>query len=218
MSDKAHIEGLLEEITQAFPVDRYLEHVRSLVSPGRFEHIVRVTDMAVRSARANGLSQEQVEQVALAAVLHDAARDMTDEELMELAPPELELERRHPLALHGRAARALALRWGVQDEAVLGAVEGHVFGVPQDDLVGMAVYVADVSEEGRGVNERIRELAMTDLAAAYQLAVRAKVDYLRRTGKEIHPDTMATYRSIVGGAAGAPGTPSLGADAREQRA
>ena len=28
---------------------------------------------------------------------------------------------------------------------------------------------------------------MTDLAAAYQLAVRAMVDYLRRTGKEIHP-------------------------------
>ncbi len=219
MSDKDQTEGLLERITREFPVGQFVERVRSLVTPDRFAHIVRVTDLGLRFARANDFSEQLQGQVALAAILHDAARDMTGEELMELAPPELELERSHPLALHGRAARALALGWGVQDEAVLGAVEGHVFGVPQSDQVGMAVYVADVSEEGRGVNERIRELAMTDLRAAYQLAVRAKVDYLRRAGKEIHPDTMATYRSIVGGGAtGAPLTPIPGADAREQRA
>lgn len=124
---------------------------------------------------------------------------------MELAPPELELERRHPLALHGRAARKLAADWGVSDEEVLAAIEGHVFGVPREHQVGMAVYVADVSEEGRGVNEQIRELAMEDLEAAYQLAVRAKVDYLTRTGKEIHPATLAAYRAIVGAPAGGHG-------------
>ena len=154
MSDKAHIEGLLEEITQAFPVDRYLEHVRSLVSPGRFEHIVRVTDMAVRSARANGLSQEQVEQVALAAVLHDAARDMTDEELMELAPPEMELEWRHPLAC--TAGRCAGAPLGCADEAVLGRLRGTCSGCRRM-TVGMAVCWLTSEDERR--NERIRELA-----------------------------------------------------------
>lgn len=197
MNDETTTEGLLQRIVGAYPVGHYAERVRDLVTGARFSHIVRVTDLALRFARANGFSAAQLQQVATAAILHDAARDMTGEQLTQLAPPLLELERRHPLALHGRAARALASGWGVTDEAVLGAVEGHVFGVPHHDLVGMAVYVADVSEEGRGVNEQIRELAMTDLPAAYRLAVRAKVQYLQRTGKEIHPDTMATYRNIV---------------------
>ena len=191
-------QRLLDDIVTVHPVGAYAERVRSLVTEGRFAHIVRVTSLALRFANANGLSPEQVQQVASAAILHDAARDMTDSQLLQLATPELELERRHPLALHGRAGRALASRWGVTDQVILGAIEGHVFGVPHDDPVGMAVYVADVSEEGRGVNEQIRELAMSDLAAAYRMAVIAKVDYLRQEGKEIHPRTLATYIAIVG--------------------
>lgn len=200
MSEETNVEGLLARITTAYPVGQYAQRVRALVSEARFAHIVRVTGLALRFAEANGFTAQQQLQVATAAVLHDAARDMTGSELMDLAPPQLELEHRHPLALHGRAGRVLASRWGVTDETVLAAIEGHVFGVAPHQLVGMAVYVADVSEEGRGVNEQIRALAMTDLQAAYRLAVRAKVDYLSREGKEIHPDTMATYRAIVGSA------------------
>ena len=114
-----------------------------------------------------------------------------------LVQPSNEVERKHPLVLHGRASRELASEWGVSDEAVLGAVEGHVFGVPADDLVGMALYVADVSEPGRGVNAELRELAQRDLAAAYREAVGCKVAYLRANGKEIHPSTMRAYESLV---------------------
>jgi HD superfamily phosphohydrolase YqeK len=39
---------------------------------------------------------------------------------------------------------------------------------------------------------------MTDLASAYRHAVCSKVEYLERSGKEIHPATLATYRAIVG--------------------
>ena len=63
--------------------------------------------------------------------------------------------------------------------ACLNAIEGHVFGVPVGNRVGMAVYVADVSEPGRGVNADIRELAMSNLSRAYQQAVDSKVTYLR---------------------------------------
>lgn len=197
MSSEGATEGLLAEIVASYPVEQYARRVQGLVTDDRFSHIVRVTHLALQFAEANGFSAVQKQQVATAAILHDAARDMTGAQLMELAPPELELERRHPLALHGRAGRALAARWGVHDEGALSAIEGHVFGVPPSDLVGMAVYVADVSEEGRGVNQQIRQLAMTDLPAAYKLAVRSKVQYLQNAGKEIHPDTMATYRNIV---------------------
>lgn len=174
----------------------YCERVRERVSPRRFEHIVRVATLAETIARANAFTRGEIRATVLAAMLHDVARDLPAGELFKLAPPESELEARHPLALHGRAGRRLAESWGVTDERVLEAIEGHVFGVPQQSRVGMAVYVADVSEPGRGVNDDIRELAMSNLFRAYQQAVGAKVKYLNARGKPVHPATLRVYREI----------------------
>lgn len=174
----------------------YCRLVRAAVTEERFGHILRVAQTALAIGKSNGFSEEELEEVALAAVLHDAARDMRDEQLKRLAPPECELEAEHPIVLHGRAARTLAERWGVTDAVVLEAVEGHVFGVPDGHMVGMSVYVADVCEPGRGVNDDLRELAMLDLGAAYRQAVASKVEYLRRTGKPVHHATLAAYASF----------------------
>jgi predicted HD superfamily hydrolase involved in NAD metabolism len=188
-----------------FPVDSpcsrasiapYCARVRQLVSPRRFEHILRVATLADTIGRANGFTRGETRATALASTLHDAARDLAPEELFRLAPPECELERNHPVAVHGRAGRVLATQWGVSDERVLEAIEGHVFGVPVDNRVGMAVYVADVSEPGRGVNEEIRELAMKSLFRAYQRAVDSKVKYLSAQGKTVHPRTLEVYEAI----------------------
>lgn len=188
-----------------FPIDSpcsrasiapYCARVEQLVTPERFEHILRVASLADTIARANGFTRGECRATDLAAVLHDVARDLPPEELFRLAPPESQLERDHPLAVHGRAGRALAAQWGVSDERVLEAIEGHVFGVPVDNRVGMAVYVADVSEPGRGVNHDIRTLAMKSLFRAYQRAVDSKVRYLNAHGKAVHPRTLEVYEAI----------------------
>lgn len=144
----------------------------------------------------NSFTAYERQATLLAGVLHDAARDLPAEELFALAPPRDELERAHPLSVHGRAGRRLAEKWGVTDERVLGAITGHVFGVGLDDRVGMAVYVADVSEPGRGVNDDIRELAICNLEAAYRMAVDSKVRYLQAHGKAVHPETLKVYEAI----------------------
>lgn len=174
----------------------WCRRVRAAVSPERFGHIVRVTLLATELAEAAGLPEADVRRVRLAALLHDSARELTPAELMELAPPACRLEREHPLTLHGRAGRLLAERWGVTDQAVLGAIEGHVMGVLPSDPIGMTVYIADVSEPGRNVNAGIRQLAFRDLGAAYRAAVRSKVAYLNATGKPVHPDTMRVHEAI----------------------
>jgi|SRR5690606_19407058 len=195
-------EGLIAESSQhefSSPQARaLLPRVEALVSPARLAHVRRVAALAVSIGRANGFSPDDLERVELAALLHDAARDMTDDQLLSLVSPRNRVEASHPLAMHGRAARRLAEEWGVTDEAVLGAIEGHVFGVEAGDHVGAALYVADVSEPGRGVNDDVRELAMTDLWAAYARAVESKVSYLREVGKEIHPATLRAYESLQG--------------------
>jgi predicted HD superfamily hydrolase involved in NAD metabolism len=174
----------------------YSDRVKTMVSPKRFEHIARVAALADTIARANDFSDNEIRATCLAAVLHDAARDLDPESMFKLAPPETDMEREHPLSVHGRASRRLAERWGVTDERVLEAIEGHVFGVACSNRVGMAVYIADVSEPGRGVNDDIRELAMTNLFRAYQRAVDSKVNYLRSKGKAVHPATLRVYKEI----------------------
>lgn len=175
----------------------YCERVRALVTPERFDHTVRVALLADAIARANRFDEDERRAVALAAMLHDVARDLPAERLFELAPPETDVERSHPLSVHGRASRRLAEGWGVTDPRVLEAISGHVFGVAHDHRVGMAVYVADVSEPGRGVNDDIRELALRDLPRAYREAVGSKVRYLRARGKPVHPETLRVYEAIA---------------------
>ncbi len=167
-----------------------------MVTPKRFEHIIRVAILAENIAIANDFSRGDLRATSLAAVLHDAARDLPPVEMFALAPPKCQLEQEHPLSIHGRAAKVLIEGWGVTDERVLSAVEGHVFGVSHDNHIGMAVYIADVSEPGRGVNEDIRDLAMRNLFRAYQRAVDSKVTYLRSKGKAVHPETLKIYQEI----------------------
>jgi predicted HD superfamily hydrolase involved in NAD metabolism len=175
----------------------YCARVRGMVRAERFEHVLRVAALAETIGLANGFSRGELRATSLAAVLHDVARDLPEARLRLLAPPENPIERRHPLALHGRAGRAIAAAWGVTDERVLAAIEHHVCGPPPDDRVGMAVYVADVTEPGRGVNHEVRELAMRDLAGAYRRAIECKVRYLRRHGKGVHPRTLKVHAEIV---------------------
>jgi predicted HD superfamily hydrolase involved in NAD metabolism len=171
--------------------------VRAKLSPQRFEHVMRVAELTESIGRANRFDEGELRAALLAAVLHDVARELSDEELFRLAPPENSLEEEEPLALHGRAGRAIASAWGVSDERVLEAIEGHVFGVRRGDRIGMAVYIADVSEPGRGVNDDIRHLAMQSLERAYRKAVTTKVAYLQSRGKGIHPRTLAVHDELV---------------------
>lgn len=169
------------------------ERVRLMVRPRRFEHVLRVADLAAQIAYANGADDMRA---YAAGILHDIARDLPDHELLRLAPPECEIDAAHPLALHGRAARTLLSRWGYTDEIVLEAVEDHTTGPRGGNLVAACVYIADVSEPGRGVNADIRELALHDLGAALERAIVSKVTYLQGKGIQVHPRTLRAYHAL----------------------
>ncbi|AFD26578.1 Metal dependent phosphohydrolase [Deinococcus gobiensis I-0] len=187
-----------------------------MVRPRRFEHVQRVAVLARQIAVANHLDDGQIERAYAAGILHDIARDLPDAELLRLAPPECEIDALHPLALHGRAARTLLEHWGYRDEVVLEAVEDHTTGPRGGNPVSACVYIADVSEPGRGVNDDIRELAMHDLGAALNRAIVSKVTYLQGRGITVHPRTLTAYRALepAGCAAVAPAEPATGTTIR----
>lgn len=169
------------------------DRVRLMVRPKRYQHVLRVAELACQIACANGLDESRA---YAAGILHDIARDLPDAELLRLAPPEHPIDAAHPLALHGRAARTLLERWGYRDLVVLEAVEDHTTGPRGGNPVSACVYVADVSEPGRGVNEDIRELALRDLDAALHRAIASKVTYLQGRGIQVHPRTLQAYYAL----------------------
>nr|WP_233218785.1 bis(5'-nucleosyl)-tetraphosphatase (symmetrical) YqeK [Deinococcus arcticus] len=164
-----------------------------MVRPRRYEHVLRVAELAAQIARANGLDDMRA---YAAGILHDIARDLPDAELLRLAPPECDIDAAHPLALHGRAARTLLERWGYSDQVVLEAVEDHTTGPRGGNPVSACVYIADVSEPGRGVNHDIRELALCHLGAALERAIVSKVTYLQGRGIQVHPRTLQAYHAL----------------------
>ncbi len=159
---------------------------------------MRVAELAREIARAGGFDPQQA---YWAGVLHDVARDLPDSELLRLAPPECQIDSAHPLALHGRAGRTLLEHWGLgrsqAERVILEAVEDHTTGPRTGNGISACVYIADVSEPGRGVNADIRELALHDLSAALRQAIVSKVTYLQGRGIEVHPRTLSTYRSLL---------------------
>lgn len=172
------------------------ERVRLMVKPRRYEHVLRVADLAQQIAEAARLGPDEVARAYAAGILHDLARDLPESELLRLAPPECDIDANHPLALHGRAARTLLKHWGYHDETVLAAVEDHTTGPRGGNRVAACVYIADVSEPGRGVNADIRELALWDLDAALRRSVTSKVTYLQGKGIPVHPRTLAAYHDL----------------------
>jgi predicted HD superfamily hydrolase involved in NAD metabolism len=118
MKDHANTHTLLDE-ADAF--------ARSRLSKARYEHTLRVADTAENLALAHGLDADRVR---LAALLHDAAREMGSEEFLKLADSwNLQVgdpERQSPKLLHGPVAAGLARReLGIDDGEVLEAVIAH---------------------------------------------------------------------------------------------
>lgn len=170
----------------------WVAEVQVRVTPPRWEHVKRVALLAAQIAYAAGLDTRRA---YAAGILHDLARDLDPAELLRLAPPECELDAESPLAVHGRAARALLETLGFTDPTVLEAVEDHVTGPkPKHRGIAACVYVADVSEPARGVNDDIRAQAFHDLPAALREAIVSKVTYLQGRGLAVHPRTAQLYQ------------------------
>lgn len=166
---------------------------RARLSDKRHGHVLRVADTAERLARVHALDTARTR---LAALLHDAAREVGKGDLLRLArewnlpigPP----ERENPGLLHGPVAAELARRdLGVEDEEVLEAVRVHTTAAPGMSPIVLAVYIADKIEPARDYPsvERLRSLADTDLYTATREALRRVIAYNEQRRRSVHPDS-----------------------------
>ena len=107
--------------------------------------------MAVKLAKHYGTDPEQA---ALAALLHDAAKELPKDEMRAImqAHPEYAQggEARPTPVWHGICAAILArTEWGVTDEAVLSAIACHTAGKAGMTQLDKILYLADMTSAER---------------------------------------------------------------------
>jgi predicted HD superfamily hydrolase involved in NAD metabolism len=185
MEDHAKTNTLLERAEA-------LAHSR--LSEKRYEHTLRVADTAENLALAHDLD---VDRARLAALLHDAAREMGPEEFLHQADKwHLQVgdpEQKSPKLLHGPVAAELAKReLGVDDEEVLEAISTHTTGRPGMGPLALVLYVADKIEPARDYPSvgRLRRLAGEDLSGAAVESLRRAIAHNEERGKATHPASL----------------------------
>ena len=172
------------------------KYTRERLSDERYGHTLRVADTIEHLAELHDLDPKKAR---LAALLHDAAREMSKEELLRIADQGSiavgELERERPVLLHGPVAAELARReLGVEDREVLEAARTHTTGEPRMGPLALALYVADKIEPDRdqpGV-EDLRKLALKDLHRAAKTALEDSISYNEQRGHLTHPKSRQT--------------------------
>ena len=153
------------------------ELVRSRLSDKRYEHTLNVKKMAVRLAKRYGVDEDKA---ALAALLHDSAKEISKDEMRELM-------RQYPQYAEGG------------EEAILSAIACHTAGKAGMSKLDKVVYLADMTSKERdwpGVG-KLRKLEMKDLDAAMLAALKQTNDFVLSQGKPLDPQSAAAYEDIL---------------------
>ncbi len=171
---------------------------RERLSENRYDHTIRVADTAEHLAAVHNLDPQRTR---LAAILHDAARELPPEEYLRLAEEwgltVDKTERENPKLLHGPVAAALAqTELDVEDEEVLDAVRVHTLGAPGMSPLALALYVADKIEPGRDYPSvgRLRRLAEMNLREAAREALERSRAYNEQRGRPTHPASLKALK------------------------
>jgi 2-amino-4-hydroxy-6-hydroxymethyldihydropteridine diphosphokinase len=171
----------------------------AVADDARREHIFRVFTLLRSWAESMGLDPAERNRWGMAGVLHDVLRNAEPDILRPLIPEAL---RHLPDAiLHGPAAATRLKTLGVRDPSLLLAVSHHSLGHPGMDLMGRALYAADVLEPGRTFRPSWRaELRARFPEAPVEVVREVLAARLGRAIEKEHhllPDTVAFWNGML---------------------
>lgn len=177
--------------------DELVQRVKeSINKQSRFEHCLRVEQTAIKLAEKNHCD---VEQAAVAGLIHDYAKERTDQEFQQVIKNknlDPDLLNWGNFIWHGEVgAEIIRDELGITDETILNTVRRHTIGASEMTTLDKIVYVADYIEPGRqfpGVNYA-REIAFADLDDGVRFETQQTLKYLLENNKKIYPAAILTY-------------------------
>lgn len=166
----------------------------------RYEHVLRVTEVAKNLAQKYDVSVVAAEQAAL---YHDIAKFM-DKEALRLILVKDNVDDRllsfHHELWHGPVGAILAHQeFDIENQDVLNAVRYHTTGRTGMSALEKVIYVADMIEPGRdfpGV-DRLREIATEDIHMAMGACIHQSVQFLVSKKVPVFPDSIDCYNEHV---------------------
>lgn len=180
------------------------EKLKERLTAKRFEHSLGVEYTAAAMAMCHGIN---VEQAAIAGLLHDCAKNYpTEEKLAKCEKYRLSIsdyERQNPELLHAKLGAAVAKdKYKIKDREILSAITWHTTGCPNMSDLDKIIYIADYIEPNRKMLPelpQIRREAFTDLDLCLIHILTSVLDYLAQENREIDPISKETYRFYVEG-------------------
>ncbi|MEI3340435.1 MAG: bis(5'-nucleosyl)-tetraphosphatase (symmetrical) YqeK [Eubacterium sp.] len=174
--------------------------LKKRLKPNRYTHTLGVVQTALHLATVYG---SDASQAVLAALLHDCAKYMSDEDKITLCREyDVEIsvsEYKNPSLLHAKCGAIRAnVSYGVEDEEVLHAIRVHTTGIPKMNLLDKIIFISDYIEPNRDQAphlEELRALADTDLDQTAYLILKDTVEYLnQRKDQVMDPTTLQAYK------------------------
>lgn len=170
--------------------------VKEILPEKRYEHTLRVVEVAKHLAKVHGANEERA---ALAALVHDVCKPM-DEVLMKkyviLHNLDVNLLDYPVEVLHGPVASAfIEEEFGVADEEVKLAVANHTFGRKHMTLLEKIIFIADYTDPQRKHPHlaEVTEVSQYDLDEAVRLAAKYTLVYLIDNDERIYPSLLDCY-------------------------
>jgi predicted HD superfamily hydrolase involved in NAD metabolism len=175
--------------------------LRGRLTKEHYEHSLRTAELAEEMAEAYGVDSGKA---YLAGILHDYTKSLArDEMLKEAKANGLNIGHvgfMNPYLLHAELAAILVEKdLCVNDREILDAIRKHTFGAVRMSDLDKIVYVADMIEPGRPYESLnyLREMAFSGLDAAYRQAYFATVEYLVKTRRLLHPQTLEVWNELI---------------------
>lgn len=182
-------------------LDQYKTVLSPLLKETRFEHSLRVSQTCVQLAERFGQDSESL---AVAGLLHDAAKYLSPDRLEGYGVPKEEREEaifsRYPEVWHAMVAPSLLSHFfGIEDRSILDAVKWHSTGTESMSVFSKIVFVADFIEPGRRSNraETVRKLSETCLDEASLMISGFMMTWLLSQHQLIFPHTLFCYNDLL---------------------
>lgn len=183
---------------------KIVREIAKTLSPKRFKHTIQVALLAGELAKTYQQDEKDIDRVIKAALIHDYAREKSNEELLRLAEKSGwrvdSVERKQPMLLHGPVAAFLARQeWDISDPIILEAIAYHTTGRPEMTATAKLLYIADMAEPGRsypGVEE-LRKLAFKDLEKSLLACLDHTIKYLIDKNAPIHLSSIRTRNELI---------------------
>lgn len=184
-----------------------LNALSARLSERALAHSERVAETAAWMAEAYGVD---VEEARLAALLHDWAKDESNERLLSearrLGVPLTHADESTPELLHARvgAAQVAEALHGLPPHVVT-AIAHHTLGAAEMTDLDRIVYVADSIEPARhypGVDELREAVGKAPLTELFARSIASSIAYVVATGRKLHPVTVEVWNAVVAREAG----------------